>query len=73
MITVISYYLSEWTDQDINGPNRFVVTKEIEDFIRGCRRHGDNVPEAASQLKLFLGLSLISDEDRGSEGDQPDA
>jgi len=72
-IAVTSYYLSEWTDQDINGSNHFVLTKDVKDFIVGCRKNGDNVPEAASQLNLFLGLSLISDEDQGSEGDQPDA
>jgi len=72
-IAVVSYYLSEWTEQDINGPNHFVLTKDIEDFILGCRRHGDNVPDAASQLKFFLDLSMISDEDQVAEGDHPDA
>lgn len=57
VMAVLAYYRSEWTEvADDDTRYRLVLTKELEDLIRGCRRRGTNVPNAAKEVEIFLDL-----------------
>lgn len=57
IMSVLAYYRSEWTDvPDDDKEYRLLVTKELEQLIRGCLRRGTSVPNAAKEVEIFLDL-----------------
>ena len=57
LMSVLAYYRSEWTDvPDEDKEYRLLVTKELEQLIRGCLRRGTSVPNAAKEVEIFLDL-----------------
>lgn len=60
MMSVLSYYRSEWTEISDNDKNyRFLVTTELEHLIKGCMKRGTNIPNAAKEVDIFLDLQVV--------------
>lgn len=68
-ISVLAYYRAEWTDvSDDDDQFRMLVTKDVQNLIRGCWRRKTTVPNAAKEVEILLGIesSKPTGEARGT-------